>query len=479
MLTILVFILPLIAALLYFTIKSVENSRVFTYIVILAQLVGLGLLYNAFSKNLPLIDYNVPWLSNYKINFHLGLNGLSMLMISLSIIVTSFVILAVINLEYQNKSRILGLIMLTEAALIGLFASKDIFLFYFFFELALIPIYFIANIWGGKNASKITFKMLVYTVFGSLLMLVAFVLLYMRAQTADIDSLSLTVSLLPQTIKLVLFFGFLIAFAIKSPIFPFHSWLPDTYSESPTPATMMLSGLLSKMGIYGIIRILIPLAPTGLELYGNIVITLSIIGLIYGSIIAIQQNTMKRVLAFSSFSHMGLMAGAALTLSTAGIQGTIFQVIAHAINAVGLFYVAKILYDKTGSRNITELGGIVQKAPKLAVTFLILVLSSIALPLTSGFIGEFLMLKAIFDFNTGLAIFAGLSVVFGAVYMLRYYQKIMFGNVNSNTDSITDIGNQELIVLVPIIALTLVLGLFPNLVFDISQPFVDGLKLLK
>jgi NADH-quinone oxidoreductase subunit M len=362
--------------------------------------------------------------------------------------------------------------------LIGVFSAKDIFLFYFFFELALVPVYLIANFWGGENSSKITFKMLVYTVFGSLFMLISFVLLYMRGQSADIESIKVTVSLLPNTIKQILFWGLLLAFSIKMPIFPFHTWLPDAYSKSPTPATMLLSGLLSKMGVYGLIRILLPFAPQGIELYGEIIIVLAIVGLVYGSIIAIKQNEIKRLIAYSSFAHMGLMAGAVLTLSVTGLQGAIFQMVAHGVNAVGLFYIAKIIFDKTGSRNLTQLGGMTQSAPVLTVMFMVVLLGSVALPLTNGFVGEFLMLKAVFDFNHVIGILAGLSVVFGAVYMLRFFQKTMYGPSNDNTLSITDIGVKELTVLVPIVIIILLTGVFPNLILEISSSFVNSLGVL-
>ncbi len=479
MLTILVLLLPLLAGGLFLSIKSEKVQSSLIYLLGIVQITLIGFIINAYQRNLPLLAFKKEWISKFNINFHLGLDNLSVIFVCLAMAVCTLILLAVNNLKYDRKGLLFGLICFTQAALVGLFMSKDIFLFYFFFELALLPVYLIANMWGGANASKITFKMLVYTIFGSLLMLIAFILLYMRAQTSDISSLVQTVSLLPSAIKLTLFLGFLIAFCIKTPIFPFHSWLPDTYSESPTPATMLLSGLLSKMGIYGILRILIPLAPQGMADFGHIIITLAIIGLIYGSIIAIQQNQLKRVLAFSSFSHMGLMAGAALTLSATGVQGAIFQVVAHAFNSVGLFYIAKLIHEKTGSRNLNELGGIVQKAPKLAVLFMVLLLSSVALPLTNGFIGEFLMLKAIYDFNTYLAIFAGLSIVFGAVYMLRYFQKIMFGNTNETTSTFTDINTKDMLVLVPLVILTLYFGIFPQAILDVSASFVDTLSFSK
>lgn len=478
MLTLSLFIIPLIAGLVLLNIKNRDLASSISVLVSVIQIALFVYALSVFKTNAALLNFDKPWLSDFAIRFHLGLDSLSLIMVGLATVLVSLIIFAVKGLSYDNMPKLLGLILLTEATLIGVFAAKDIFLFYFFFELALIPVYLISNFWGGQNISKITFKMLVYTAFGSLFMLISFVLLYMRGQSADIESLKVTVSLLPSTIKQILFWGLLLAFSIKMPIFPFHTWLPDAYSKSPTPATMLLSGVLSKMGVYGLIRILLPFAPSGIQAYGEIIIVLAIIGLLYGSIIAIKQNEIKRLIAYSSFAHMGLMAGAVLTLSASGLQGAIFQMVAHGFNVVGLFYVAKIIYDKTGSRNLTQLGGMTQSAPVLSVMFIVILLGSVGLPLTNGFIGEFLMLKSIFDFHSVIGIFAAISIILGAVYMLRFFQKTMFGPSTEITDNISDIGLKELSVLIPIVLVVLITGIFPNLILDISNTFVNSLGLL-
>jgi NADH-quinone oxidoreductase subunit M len=240
---------------------------------------------------------------------------------------------------------------------------------------------------------------------------------------------------------------------------------------------MLLSGLLSKMGVYGLLRILLPLAPLGVSNYGFIIVILSIIGLIYGSIIAIQQDSIKRLIAYSSFAHMGIMAGAVLTQTQVGIQGAIFQMVAHGFNVVGLFFIAKIIFERTGSRSLNTLGGIAQKAPMLSVAFMILVLGSVALPLTNGFVGEFLMLKSLFDYNAIYGSIAGLSVIFGAVYMLRVFQKTMFGPLNDKYSSFQDLNTSELMVLIPIVIIVVVTGVFPNLILSISKPFAESLNM--
>ncbi len=477
MISLLLILLPILGALILFSTSDDTKSFSIASIFSIASLIlfVFGLKHYLANPQDTLLDFNIAWISSLSINFHIAWDGLSTLMVGLTAIVILLIVFSTQGIAYANRNKLLGLILLTQAALMGVFMAKDTFVFYFFFEIALVPVYLIANIWGGENASKITFKMLVYTIFGSLFMLVAFVLLYWRAQSTDIDSIRATVSFLPETIQNFVFFAFLLAFAIKSPIFPFHTWLPDTYTESPTPATMLLSGLLSKMGIFGMIKILLPLAPSGVALYSNIIISLSIVGLIYGSIIAIQQDSLKRLLAYSSFAHMGIMAGAVFTQSAEGIQGAIFQMIAHGINVVGLFYIVKIIFERTGSRSLSALGGISQKAPVFTVIFMIILLGSVALPLTNGFIGEFLMLKSIFDFNNILGIISALSIILGAVYLLRMFQKTVFGPLAINTTDFEDLKKSELLILVPVALIIILTGVFPNIILEVSEPFTNGL----
>lgn len=479
MLTLILFLLPLITGLFLTWNKNDSLAKSASVLVSLAQIALFIYAFSVYKADATALDFSRTWLSDFNISFHLGLDGLSVLMVGLTVVVTGLIVFATKDLNYDRISKLLGLILITEAALVGVFAAKDAFVFYFFFELALIPVYLIANFWGGENSGKITLKMFIYTVFGSLLMLVSFVVLYLFAQTSDLAELAKIPATLKPALNGLLFWGFLIAFAIKSPLFPFHGWLPDAYSQSPTPATMLLSGLLSKMGIYGIIRILIPLSPQGIEEYSGLVVYFAIVGLIYGSVIAIKQFHIKRLIAYSSFAHMGLMGAAALTMSQFGIQGAIFQMVAHGIGAVGLFYVVKIIYDKTGSRSLADLGGMSQKAPKLAVLFLIVLLGSVGLPLTNGFVGEFLMLRSIFQFQSVLGIVATSSIILGAVYLLRLYQKTMYGPTTSYTENIEDIGGKELVVLVPIALIIIVAGVFPNAILEISQSFVNTLQLVK
>lgn len=472
MLTLLLLIIPLLGGgvLLFVKNSSSETPRNIALITSLIQLVLIG--YIAFSFNLPEANpsVNYPWIPELNINFHLGLDGISLLLLGLTGVLIPLIILSTAKFTYEKAGNFYALILLTSAALAGVFLAKDVFLFYFFFEVALVPVYFLAAIWGGKNASKITFKMFVYTIFGSLFMLVALIFLYMKGQTADMQELIVTAKALPAVTQGLIFWGLFVAFAIKMPIFPLHTWQPDAYTESPTAATMLLSGLLSKMGVYGLIRILLPFSPVGTETFATIGISLAVIGLIYGSIIAIQQDNIKRLVAYSSFAHMGLMAAGVLTGSLDGIQGALLQMVAHGINAVGLFFIVKIIYDRTGTRSLSALGGITQKAPALSIYFMIIMLGSVALPLTNGFVGEFLLLKSVFNYNVWLGGISGLTIILGAVYMLRLMQRSMFGELNDTTGEFHDVSGTEVAVLLPISVLVLLMGIFPNIFLALTEP---------
>lgn len=481
MLMLFLLLLPLVGGIGLFTFKNggatmAKNVALGTSILTLLLSLVVA---NQFRTGAE-IGVNFGWIPSLNIHFQLGLDGISLLLIVLTTVLLPLILLSTFRINYANSSAFYALILFTEAALIGVFSAQDIFVFYFFFEAALIPVYFLAALWGGKNASAVTFKMFIYTIFGSLFLLVGIIYLYMQGQSASIQELTVTAKTLPATTQGALFFAFLIAFAIKMPIFPFHSWQPDAYTESPTPATMLLSGLLSKMGVYGLIRILLPLAPLGLQTYSTFVMSFAIIGLIYGSILAIQQDNIKRLVAYSSFAHVGLMAAGILTGTLSGIQGAMIQMVAHALNVVGLFFIVKIIYERTGTRSLAALGGITQKTPALSIYFMIIMLGSIALPLTNGFVGEFLLLKGIFDYNAWLGAIAGLTIIFGAVYMLRLMQRSMFGANNKLTTQFEDVKGTEIAVLLPIAALVLLMGFFPNVILKLTEPAAQTiLDLLK
>lgn len=272
-----------------------------------------------------------------------------------------------------------------------------------------------------------------------------------------------------------IFWSFFIAFAIKMPIFPFHTWQPDTYTEAPAAGTMLLSGIMLKMGIYGVIRWLLPIVPAGVQDWGTTVIVLSIIGIVYASLIAFTQKNAKRLVAYSSIAHVGLISAGIFALNTQGMQGAMIQMLSHGVNVVGLFFILDIIYSRVKTNKIADLGGIAKNAPKMAIAFLIIILGTVALPGTNGFIGEFLLLMGVYQFNVWAVVLAGLTIIFGAVYMLRMYQGIMLGKTNEVTAVFSDIKGSEQIVLIIICALIIVLGVYPKPVLHLSEASVQQL----
>lgn len=474
MLTLILLLIPIVSGSWLLSMKESANLALSKNVALVSSLlvfIGSIFLYTQ-AGNTSITSFQVNWIESLAITFYLAVDGISLLLILLTTLLTPLILLAASKWGYTNLHRLLGLVLLTEAALIGVFAAQDLFLFYFFFEAALIPVYFIAAAWGGENANRITFKMFVYTIFGSLFMLVAIVYLYVKGNSSDISTLASFAPSLSAGEQGFLFGAFMLALAIKMPLFPLHTWQPDAYTESPTPATMLLSGLLSKMGVYGLIRIAVPFFPAAVEQFGFSVMLLAIIGLIYGSIIAVQQDNMKRLVAYSSFAHMGLMAAGVLTGTVEGVQGAIFQMFAHGINAIGLFYVIQVIFERTGTFSLSALGGITQKTPALTVYFMIILLGSVALPLTNGFVGEFVLLKSVFEYHYWLGGVAGLTIIFGAVYMLRLMQKSMFGALSPSSEGFKDVEGTEVFVLLPIAFLVIVTGVLPNIILQLTEPAV-------
>lgn len=417
-------------------------------------------------------SFQATWLSALNISFSLKIDGLSKTMLFLTSITAFLISLASNFTSEMKKGRFFyALILCTQAALYGIFLAQDLFSFYFFFEAALIPVFILALKWG--DTPKASYRMLVYTIAGSLFLLVSLIFMYTKGQTADLDALKRTAEVLPLSMQRWVFWGLFIAFAIKMPLFPFHTWQADAYAGASPTATMFLAAILSKMGVYGILRLVLPLSPAAAEEYGGVVILLALIGLIYGSIIAIKQNNVKKILAFSSFAHISLMAAGVMTLSGDGIQGAIFQMVPHGLAAVGLFFIADILFQKSKSHDLESLGGLSQKMPVLVTLYMVILLSSVALPLTAGFVGEFLLLKSIFDYHEVLGILAGLTIIFGAVYMLRLMQRSMFGELKANLTQQTDISSARMAVLIPLAILVIALGVYPFPILEWAKGFLQ------
>ena len=468
---------PLAAALLVF----LSGNKQAKYVAFAAALIELAASYllriRLTAGGLAPLVYSHPWISNPNISFALSVDGLSFILIILTTFLVPLIILTTFRKDLDNAKSFYALVLFMQFALIGVFAASDGFLFYIFWELALIPIYFIALLWGeGRDKefrNRAIFKFFIYTLGGSLFMLLAFIWLYLRAGTFDVNVLYHVN--LSQTEQVLVFLGFFIAFAIKVPIFPFHTWQPETYKEAPSAGSMLLAGIMLKMGLYGLLRWLLPIVPLGVSLATPYVIVLCVIGVVYGSVIAIRQSDLKRLLAYSSLAHVGLIAAGIFTLTREGFEGSVVQMVSHGINVVALFFAAEIIFQRTGTFEIARLGGIRSVAPKFATSFMIVVLAAVALPLTNSFIGEFLLLFGIYEYNTLLSVVAGLTIILGAVYMLRMYQNVMLGETNETTIGFTDLHWSEMAVFVPVIVSIFVIGIYPKPILHIIQPALDNI----
>jgi NADH-quinone oxidoreductase subunit M len=478
MLTLSLILIPLFAGVVSLITKN-NSAKQLALIGAVVELAVAIVVYSQFQPTAAhQFGFSYPWIKSAGIAFAGGIDGISLLLVMLTAFLTPLIILSTFRQPYKNASTFYALILFMQSALMGVFTATDAFLFYLFFEAALIPVYFLAAVWGGENRIKVTFKFFVYTIFGSLFMLVALVYLYY--QTTSVQGHTSEISAF---YKLALdaqkqgwiFWAFFIAFAIKMPVFPFHTWQPDTYTESPTPATMLLAGIMLKMGVYGVIRFILPILPLGLQSWGTTAIVLSVIGIVYGSIIAIQQRDMKRLIAYSSFAHVGLMSAGVFSQTLSGVQGALIQMLAHGINVVGLFFIVEIIFSRTKTRNIEQLGGITQRTPNLTVYFMILMLGSVALPLTNGFVGEFLLLRGVYESNVWIGAIAGTTIILGAVYMLRLFQKSMFGNKSTFTEHFADLSFSERAVLLPLTIMVFWMGLYPNSFLKLTEPAVSNL----
>jgi NADH-quinone oxidoreductase subunit M len=370
--------------------------------------------------------------------------------------------------------------LLTQSGLMGVFTAMDLLVFYFFWELAVIPVYFLCSRWGGERRIQATFKFFVYTFTGSLLMLVGIIYLYMHSMPSSFTGHSFSMNaiygaLLSPAEKNWIFWLFFIAFAIKMPVFPFHTWQPGTYEQAPTATTMILSGIMVKMGVFAVIRWILPVFPDAINRFDNIVIGLSVFGMIYASLIAIKQDDLKRFVAYSSIAHIGLMCAAIFTKSEIGLQGVMIQMFSHGINIIGMWIVVDLIEKQTGSRKISELGGIAHKAPALTIFLVVIALANIALPLTNAFVGEFMMFSSLFTFNIWYTAFAGLSIILAAVYTLNMVQKVFYGETNAITEKMQEISFNQKLMLGVLVVFIFLFGVFPQPILHLTKDTVTAI----
>jgi NADH-quinone oxidoreductase subunit M len=467
-------LIPLATGLLTFFIKDEKTAQRFAFLATLVTL-AVSLLGLTLLKTDDYLSFNAPWMSTLGSSFALKLDGLGQVLCLLTALAYPLTLVGTWRASYKNAHRFFALMLLAQAGMMGVFLAADALLFYFFWELALIPMYFLASQWGGEKRIAVTFKFFVYTFLGSLLMLIG--ILYIQSQTADhsFSIASFYKVQLSANAQLWIFWLFFAAFAIKMPVFPFHTWQPDTYEQAPTATTMILSGVMVKMGLLGIIRWLMPVLPLASFQWGDTVTIMSVVGIIYASLIAIRQDDLKRLIAYSSIAHIGLMCAAVFAENISGTQGVMIQLFNHGINIIGLWIIVEIIERRYGTRKISELGGLAQQAPAMAIFFVIIALANIALPLTNGFAGEFLMFNGLLGAKSKyfllFTVLAGLGIILAAVYTLNMIRKTFYGEAVVLKAPVTDLKWNEQLALGVIVVIILWLGIHPQSLLGVTDSF--------
>ncbi|MBE0427508.1 MAG: NADH-quinone oxidoreductase subunit M [Nitrospirae bacterium] len=414
------------------------------------------------------------WIPEWNINYYLGVDGISILLVLLSALTA---ILCVMISWYSIKTKVKEFyisILLTTAAMIGVFCSLDFFLFYIFWEAMLIPMFLIIGVWGGPNRIYAAIKFFLYTLVGSVLMLVGIIVLYLYSgRTFDI--LELMTKSYPYSMQLWLFWAFFAAFAVKVPMWPVHTWLPDAHTEAPTAGSVILAAILIKMGAYGFLRFSLPLFPEASKAMTPVMLILSVIAIIYGAVICLGQTDLKRLIAYSSVSHMGFVTLGIFALNSQGVEGGILQMVNHGVVTGALFLSVGIVYDRTHSRQIADYGGLSTHMPIYAAFFMVFTLASVGFPGTNGFIGEFLVLLGGFTANKLIGVLAATGVILGAAYMLWLYQRVFFMAVNPKVVGLPDMDIRETLTLVPLIVLVFWIGVYPNSFLSFMHASVEHL----
>ncbi len=419
-----------------------------------------------------ILQERVPWIPAIGASLNLSAGSAVAILVLLTATIFPLIFIARWRHNIENPSRFYGLMLLSQAGLMGVFLANDLLLFYFFWELALIPVYFLCSLWGGEKRIRVTFKFFIYTFLGSLIMLAAIIWLYVQTPDRSFDY-----AVIVQTGRSLsfgtqqIFFWFLfIAFAIKMPLFPFHTWQPDTYEQSATPVTIVLSAIMVKMGLFAAYKWLLPVLPEGTAYWSNTVMILSVTGIIYASLLAMVQSDLKRIVAYSSIAHVGLMSLGMFANTTVATNGFIFQMFNHGINITGMWLIVSMIEDRYKTRNLKELGGMSGAAPAIATALVVIAFASIGLPLTNGFIGEFMLFLGVFQSASPnhiiSMVIAGLGIILGAVYTLNMVQKVAYGTAKTE-QQIEKIRPGELFCLIIIIAIIIVLGVYPKLLLGI------------
>ena len=449
-----------------------------TFLISLAILVQ----FDANDTGFQLVEER-EWL--FGLSYKLGVDGISVLFVLLTTFLMPITIAACWGVEHRVKEYMIALLVL-ESLMIGVFVALDLVLFYLFFEAGLIPMFLIIGIWGGKNRIYAAFKFFLYTFLGSVLMLVAMVAMYIDAGTTDIPTLltyefsAAGISLFGWQIaggmQMLLWVAFFASFAVKMPMWPVHTWLPDAHVQAPTAGSVVLAAILLKMGGYGFLRFSLPMFPIASDIMAPLVLWMSVIAIIYTSLVAMVQEDMKKLIAYSSVAHMGYVTMGIFAANQQGVDGAIFQMISHGFVSGALFLCVGVIYDRMHTREIDAYGGLVNRMPAYAAVFMLFTMANVGLPGTSGFVGEFLTLMGVFHVNTLIGLLAATGVILSAAYALWLYRRVVFGDlIKESLKSITDMTAREKAIFAPLVVMTILLGVYPSLVTDIIGPSVEAL----
>tara|TARA_Y100001970_G_C14211477_1_gene847212 strand:- start:826 stop:2310 length:1485 start_codon:yes stop_codon:yes gene_type:complete len=463
--------LPLLGSLIILFIKeeesSSENIKWAAFFTSLGTFILSCLIWFLFQPKInsyQLVE-KYKWFQDFNFYYHIGVDGISLFMILLSTFLTPLCILVSWKSINKRIKEYMIAFLLLETFMIGMFSSIDILLFYIFFEAVLIPMFIIIGVWGGKNRIYASFKFFIYTLIGSVLMLVA--IIYMYQVTSIMNIAELQGNFFTRKIQLWLWIAFFASFAVKIPMWPFHTWLPDAHVEAPTAGSVILAGVLLKMGGYGFIRFSLGIFPEATEFFLPLIFALSIIAIVYTSFVALAQSDMKKLIAYSSVAHMGIVTIGIFVVNQQSIEGAMIQMISHGIVSAALFICVGVIYDRMHTREINFYGGLVNRMPKYSLFFMIFMLSSVGLPGTSGFIGEFLTILGAFKFSSTLAFFTATGIILSVVYMLYLYKRIIFGTIkNERLLEIVDLDKREFAVMIPLVFVIILIGIFPNIFLE-------------
>ena len=462
---------PFMGALfILFAVKDEKLAKIIALISSVAALfisVIIYLLFDKLRKGFQLQEIH-SLIKAINCNYHLGIDGISLFFIILTTILTPLCILASWEaIKFRVKEYMIAFLIL-ETLVIAVFCALDFVLFYIFFEAMLIPMFLLIGIWGGEGRIYAAIKFFLYTLAGSLFLLVAIIYIYNQTGDLNIINLQQLVPKFSSQVQNLLWLAFFVSFAVKVPMFPVHTWLPDAHVEAPTAGSVILAGILLKMGAYGFLRFSLPMLPEASHYFSHLMFILSAVAIIYASAVAFAQTNMKKLIAYSSIAHMGFVTMGIFTFNQIAIEGALVQMISHGVVSAALFLVVGVLYDRMHTKEISHYGGVVTKMPMFALVFMIFTLASIGLPSTSGFVGEMLVIVGTYQSSKFYALLAATSLVLGAAYMLWLYKRVMFGTVtNPEVENLKDLSCREWLIFVPLIILTFLLGIYPNIVTEV------------